>query len=59
MASGWNLWMWLECIGVVIGCCCKEVYIYMYRVPKLPRVRYIPRDVSRKLQLTLCAKMVS
>ena len=21
MASGWNLWMWLECIGVVSGCC--------------------------------------
>ena len=27
MASGWNLWVWLECIGVVSGCC-KEVYIY-------------------------------
>ena len=26
MASGWNLWVWLECIGVVCGCCCKEVY---------------------------------
>ena len=26
MASGWNLWVWLECIGVIIGCCCKEVY---------------------------------
>ena len=26
MASRWNLWMWLECIGVVSGCCCKEVY---------------------------------
>ena len=23
--SGWNLWMWLECIGVVSGCR-KEVY---------------------------------
>ena len=30
MASGWNLWVWLECIGVVSGCCCKEVY---YRYP--------------------------
>ena len=20
-------WVWLECIGVVSGCCCKEVYI--------------------------------
>ena len=26
MASGWNLWVWLECIGLVSGCCCKEVY---------------------------------
>ena len=25
MASQWNLWVWLECIGVVSGCC-KEVY---------------------------------
>ena len=25
MGSGWNLWVWLECIGVVSGCCCKEV----------------------------------
>ena len=30
MASGWNLWVWLECIGVVSGCCCKVVY---YRYP--------------------------
>ena len=30
MDSGWNLWVWLECIGVVSGCCCKEVY---YRYP--------------------------
>ena len=28
MASGWNLWLWLECIGVVSGWCCKEVYRY-------------------------------
>ena len=28
MASGWNLWVWLECIGVVRECCCKEVYRY-------------------------------
>ena len=25
MASGWNLWMWLQCIGVVSGCC-REIY---------------------------------
>ena len=29
MASGWNLWVWLECIGVVSGCCC-EVYIDIF-----------------------------
>ena len=28
MASEWNLWVWLECIGVVSGWCCKEVYRY-------------------------------
>ena len=25
MASGWNLWVCLECLGVVSGCCCKVV----------------------------------
>ena len=29
MASGWNLWVWLPCRGVVSGCCCKEVGIYI------------------------------
>ena len=28
MASEWNLWLWLECIGVVSGYCCKELYRY-------------------------------
>ena len=28
VASGWNLWVWLPCIGVVSGCCYKEVYRY-------------------------------
>ena len=27
MASGWNLCVWLQCIGVVSGCCCKEVHM--------------------------------
>ena len=26
-------WVWLECIGVVSGCCCKEVY-------KFPQITY-------------------
>ena len=30
MANEWNLWVWLECIGVVSGCCCKEVYRSRY-----------------------------
>ena len=25
VANRWNLWVWLPCIGVVSGCCCKEV----------------------------------
>ena len=28
MASGWNLWVQLQCIGVASGCCCNEVYRY-------------------------------
>ena len=32
MASGWNLWVRLECIGVVSGCCCKEVYRFPYNI---------------------------
>ena len=28
VASGWNLWLWLQCIGVASGCHCKEVYRY-------------------------------
>ena len=28
MASGWNIWVWLQCIGVASWCCYKEVYRY-------------------------------
>ena len=28
VAIWWNLWVWLPCIGVVSGCCIKEVYRY-------------------------------
>ena len=24
MASGWNIWMWLERIGVASRCCCRQ-----------------------------------
>ena len=36
MASGWNLWVWLPCIGVVSGCCCKEVYRYPHIIINFP-----------------------
>ena len=26
--AGWNLWVWLQYIGVASRCCCKEVYRY-------------------------------
>ena len=32
MASGWNLWVWLECIGVASGCYCKEVYRFPHNI---------------------------
>ena len=32
MASGWNLWVWLECIGVISGCCCKEIYRFPHNI---------------------------
>ena len=30
MASGWTLWVWLQCIGVASGCCCKEVPLWVW-----------------------------
>ena len=35
MASGWNLWVWLQYIGVASGCCCKEVYSLTIIFPTL------------------------
>ena len=32
VASGWNQWAWLKCIGVVSGCC-SVVRRYIYRYP--------------------------
>ena len=51
MASGRNLWAWLQCIGVASRCCCKEVYRYPHNCersepPSLsncPRCLYIYR----------------
>ena len=30
MASEWNLWVWLQYIGVASGCCFMEVYTYRF-----------------------------
>ena len=45
MANGWNLWMWLECIGVpvVSGCCCNDVYRYLHNNYNFSL--YIPLEV--------------
>ena len=36
MASGWNLWVWLQCIGVASQCCNKEVYIILIIIINFP-----------------------
>ena len=36
MASGWNLWGWLQCIGVASRCCCKQVYRYLIIIINFP-----------------------
>ena len=36
MASGWNLWVWLQCIGVASRYCCKEVYRYPHNIINFP-----------------------
>ena len=33
VTNKWNLWAWLECIGVVSGCSCKEVHVCTCRYP--------------------------
>ena len=32
MASGWNLWVWLQCIGMVSGWYCKEIYRFLHNI---------------------------
>ena len=43
MASGWNLWVWLQCIGVASQCYYKEVYRYPHnnwRAERAPHLSY-------------------
>ena len=35
MTSGWNVWMWLQCIGVVNGYCCKKIYRFPHNITYL------------------------
>ena len=30
-----RMWVWLECVGVVSGFCCKDRNIYTYRFPHI------------------------
>ena len=56
MASGWNLWVWLPCIVVVSGCCCKEIYRYPHNNYKfsLLHLYYIALFLSAA-SLLLCS----
>ena len=36
VASGWNLWVWLQCIGVASRCCYKEVYDILIIIINFP-----------------------
>ena len=42
VASGWNLWVWIQCIGVASRCCYKEVYRYPHnwRAERAPHLSY-------------------
>ena len=53
MASGWNLWVWLPCIGVVSGCCCKEVYRYPHIIINFPYSTYISSFFSSSIPTSL------
>ena len=53
MASGWNLWVWLQCIGVASRCCCKEVYRYPHNNYNFPYSTCI-RSFLAAASLLLC-----
>ena len=53
MASGWNLWVWLQCIGVASRCCCKEVYRYPQIIINFPYSTCI-RSFLAAASLLLC-----
>ena len=54
MASGWNLWVWLHCIGVASRCCCKEIYRYPHNNFNFPYSTCI-RSFLAAASLLLCS----
>ena len=54
MASGWNLWVWLQCIGVASRCCYKEVYRYPHNNYNFPYSTCI-RSFLAAASLLLCS----
>ena len=54
MASGWNLWVWLQCIGVASPCCYKEVYRYPHNNYKFSLLTCI-RSFFGRASLLLCS----
>ena len=54
MASGWNLWVWLQCIGVASRCCYKEVYRYPHNNYNFPYSTCI-RSFLSAASLLLCS----
>ena len=53
MASGWNLWVWLQCIGVASWCCYKEVYRYPHNNYKFPYSTCIRSFFGRSILTSL------
>ena len=53
MASGWNLWVWLQCIGVASRCCYKEVYRYPHNTVKRVFFAEVNFRVSRYSCITV------
>ena len=41
MASGWNLLVWLQCIGVASGCCCKEYIDILTIIINFPHILHL------------------
>ena len=54
MASGWNLWAWLQCIGVANRCCYKEVIDILIIIINFPYSTCI-RSFLAAASLLLCS----